>query len=195
MESVAGLFGGAGGAAGGEAAAAAGSSTTYTTISTAASVLQGLAQIKAGMDQQSLYAAEGAQARLRSRGEAVKYEMQANSIAKRALEAQALARARAAAGGIDPFSGSAMFIQNISAQEAGEEMELSRENAKLALLAGDQQAEAFKRAGKTARTRGLLSGIATVATSYGKTSKIGGPVAAPRAPTSSVNVWGVPRYG
>lgn len=171
MEAISGLFGG------GEGVGVTADSGTYSTVSTAASVLQGLAQMKAGSDQQALYAAEGAQARLRSRGEAVKYEQQANSIAKRALQAQALARARAAAGGIDPFSGSAMFIQNLSATDAGEEMELSRENAKLALLAGDQQAEAFKRAGKTARTRGLLSGLATVATSYGKTTKIGGPPA------------------
>lgn len=172
METISGLFGGAGEAAG---AATAGSSA-YSTASTMASIAQGIAQYAAGRQQEGLYEAQAAQARLQSRGEAVKYEQQANGIAKRALAAQALARARAAAGGIDPFSGSAMFIQSLSSQEAGEEIDLSRENAKLALLAGDQQAETYKRAGRTSRSRGLLTGLTTIATGFGKTSQVGGPV-------------------
>jgi hypothetical protein len=184
-------------AMGASAGTAATASTIFSTISTVASVVSGISQIAGGSQQESLYQAQAAQAKIQSRGEAVKYEQQANSIARRALEAQAMARARAAAGGIDPFSGSAQFIQDLSAQDAGEEIDLSRENAKLAALGGSAQVDALLRAGRTSRTRGLLSGLTTAGMGLARASQIGGPVAAPRSggPTSALNTWGMPAYG
>lgn len=151
------------------------SSQALQAISAVATVGSAVSQISAGYQQKAQYEFQAAQSRLQGRAQAVKYEQQGISIMKRSLEAQAMARARAAAGGIDPFSGSAKFIQDISAQDAGEEIDLSRENARLAALTGETQAETLRSAGRSTRSRGLLGGFTTVLEGGVKIGKIGGP--------------------
>lgn len=167
-------------------------------VAVAMMAMQAIGQVKQGKQEQKLYEAQAQQARDTSRVEAVKFEQQGNSILRRSLEAQAAARARAAAGGVDPFSGSAQFIQDLSAAEGMADFDLSRDNAKLAALGGIQQSGMLENAGRSARQRGLLAGIGTAGMGAMSFSKIGGPSkpsGGGTAPTSAVNTHGVSSYG
>lgn len=144
-------------------------------VAIAMAVVSGIQSIKQGKEQQKGLEMQAVQAELQSRGEAVKYEKQANNVLRRSLEAQAAARARAAAGGIDPFSGSAQFIQDLSARDGMEEFNLSRENAKLVALGGTAQAAQYRQAGRNARRGGLIAGLTSFAAGAASFSKIGGP--------------------
>lgn len=144
-------------------------------VAVALVAMQAIGQIKQGRQEQNLYQMQAVQARDQARVEAVKFEQQGNSILRRSLETQAAARARAAAGGIDPFSGSAQFIQDLSAAEGMADFDMSQDNAKLAALGGIRQAGLYEEAGRTARRRGLLAGIGTAGMGAVNFGKIGGP--------------------
>lgn len=145
----------------------------YVAIATA--IASGVSRIQQGRQAEDMYFAQAAQARTQARGEALKYQQQANAILRRSVEAQAAARARAAAGGIDPFSGSAQFIMDLSAAEGLREFDISMDNARLASLQGEQQGLQFITAGRRAKNRGLLEGIAAFGQAGEAYSKIGGP--------------------
>ena len=160
----------------------------------AAMAMQSMQQIQQGRFQASQYQAQGAQAKLQGRAQAVRYEQQGNAIMRRSLEAQAMARARAAAGGIDPFSGSAKFVQDLSARDAAEDLGILTDNAQLARLNGEAQASAYNSAARQARTNGLLAGFTTAATGYGQYSQLyggfgGGMTQAPAPVRDATPSW------
>lgn len=148
-------------------------------VAIALAVVSGIQSIQQGREQQKGLEMQAAQAELQSRGEAVKYEKQGNNVLRRSLEAQAASRARAAAGGVDPFSGSAQFIQDLSQKEGMEEFNMSRDNAKLVALGGTAQAAQYRQAGRNARRAGLIAGLTSFASAGTSFSKIGGPTGAP----------------
>lgn len=147
-------------------------------VAIAMAVFSGIKSIQQGKEQEKTYQMQAAQTQIQSRGEAVKYEQQANGVLRRSLEAQAASRARAAAGGVDPFSGSAMFNQILSAKDGGEEFNLSRENAKLVALGGEAQATQLRAAGRNARSQGLIAGMTSFATAGFGYSQLGAASAA-----------------
>ena len=120
-------------------------------VAIAMAVFSGIKSIQAGRQEEKSLQMQAVQTQIQSKGEAVKYEQQANNVLRRSLEAQAASRARAAAGGVDPFGGSAMLNQTLSAKDGGEEFNLSRENAKLMALGGEARALQLNAAGRNAR--------------------------------------------
>ena len=136
--------------------------------------MQAVSQVQQGRYQASQYEAQGSQARLQGRAQATRYEQQANAVMRRSLEAQALARARAAAGGLDPFSGSARFVQDLSARDAAADVGILSDNASLARMGGDTQAQMYSSAARQSRTTGLLAGATTAATGAGQYGKLYG---------------------
>lgn len=144
-------------------------------VAIAAVAMQAMNQMQQGQAQAAQYQAQATQVKLQGRAQAVKYEQQANNVLKRSLEAQAMARARAAAGGIDPFSGSAQFVQNLSAKEAGEDLSILKDNADLARLGGGFQASLYESAARTSRRSGLLSAFSTVGMGAARAYGVGGP--------------------
>jgi hypothetical protein len=101
----------------------------------------------------------------------VRYEQQGTAILKRSMEAQAMARARAAAGGLDPFSGSARFVQDLSAQDAAEDLGILADNAALARQGAIFQSDLYSSAARQSRSTGLLAGTTTAglgAAQYGR---------------------------
>jgi len=140
----------------------------------AAMAMQAMGQVQQGKFQASQYKAQAAQTRLQGRAQAVRYEQQGNAVMKRSMEAQAMARARAAAGGLDPFSGSAQFVQTLSAQDAAEDVGILSDNAQLARLGADAQAQSYDSAARYARNAGLLAGFTTAATAAGQYGRLYG---------------------
>jgi len=76
------------------------------------------------------------QAELQGRQGALNYNKQANNILDRQQQLQSMIRARAAAGGVNADTGSAMTMQEINAKRAGNEYNIAQENAEMALYGG-----------------------------------------------------------
>lgn len=137
--------------------------------------LQGINAIQGGRAEQAIYNAQARQARTSGRVDALRYEQQGNELLKRSLEAQATARARAAAGGVDPFSGSAAFIQQLSEKEGIEDLKLLQENAELALAGAETQADILTQSGRLARRRGLLGAATAIGQGIYSYGRLSGP--------------------
>lgn len=165
-------------------------SQVFQVVSAVASVASAVGSYQAGREQARGLQMQAVQAGIQSRGEAVKYEQQANNVLRRSLEAQAAARARAAAGGVDPFSGSAQFIQDLSAKDGMDEFNLSRENAKLVALSGASQQGQYMQAARNARKSGLVQGLTSLGVAASRIGKIGGPTGTP-APQTTTGLAGV----
>jgi hypothetical protein len=161
-------------------AAAYNAASPYVDIaSTSANALNAIHQ---GNIARGQYAAQAAQAGLQGRAQALRYAQQGNAVLNRSLEAQAMARARAAAGGIDPFSGSAQFVQELSSRDAASDLGLLGDNAEMARLAAATQEGIYRQAGREARRAGLLRGVTIAGEGVGRYMKLREPkVAKPAA--------------
>lgn len=140
-------------------------------VAIAAVALQAYSAYSGGRQQEKLARREAEQARFQGRVQALQYEQQANRMLKASLETQAAARARAAAGGVDPFSGSAGFVQHLSAVEGLEDFKILSGSAQLAREQGALQGSIYEDAGRYARRRGLLGAATAIASgvaSYGR---------------------------
>jgi hypothetical protein len=124
--------------------------------------MQAGTQMQQGRFQESMYNSQATQTRLQGRAQAVRYEQQANAVMKRSLSTQAMARARAFAGGIDPFSGSAQFVQTVSSRDAAQDVSMLKDNADMAVLNAGFQSNLYEQAGRQARSNGLLSAVTTM---------------------------------
>ena len=86
--------------------------------SLAMSAKQAKAQKQAGAMQQVIYDQRAAESRLKGRYEALEYKQRGVDALRRLNEVMAANVARAAAGGVDPVSGSAALINTVSEAEA-----------------------------------------------------------------------------
>lgn len=86
--------------------------------------------------QAAAYEIQAQQAALQGRQGALNYNKQANNILDRQQQLQAMIRARAAAGGVNADTGSAMTMQEVVSYRAGKEYNIAQENAETALYGG-----------------------------------------------------------
>ena len=86
------------------------------------------------------------QAELQGRQNALNYNRQAMQVFDRQQQLAATARARAAAGGLDPLTGSPMTIQQVDAMRANQEFGIAKENAQMAIYGGLAQSQSLQAA-------------------------------------------------
>lgn len=122
----------------------------------AATGLQMYGIYKKGRAEKLRYNQEAAQARLRGRSQAIAYKQQGADVLRRMNENMSTIVARAAAGGVDPLSGSAQALQNYARKEGYREYNTAIDNSQLALGMADYQAEIYKKAGRTAMTTAYI---------------------------------------
>ncbi len=138
-------------------------SAAGTAVSLVSAVGASAAQRQQAELQSQRLAIQAEQARLQGRQNALNYSNQANQIFERQQRIAAAGRARAAAAGIDPSTGSPMSVQQADALRAGREIQISRENAEMALyggLAASQDLQAASAiAGSFSTTPALLEGV------------------------------------
>lgn len=143
----------------------------------AAAGLQAVSSIKQGQYQKSMYDLQAKQAELQGRQNALNYSNQALNVLETQRRMASSLIARSAVGGIDPFSGSPMSVDQWNAFKAGEEYNLGLENADMAIAGGLAQSQSLKAAGKQAMQSAYMNAaisIASGAYSYGKLSTPGG---------------------
>jgi len=127
-----------------------------------AAVASALSSIRQGEQQKQAYEFQGQQAELQGRQNALNYNRQALTSFERQQRLAGTIRARAAAGGIDPLTGSPLSLDQWNAQRAGNEMKIARENADLSIAGGLAQSQQLYGAGDAAEQAGYMNAIAKV---------------------------------
>jgi len=130
-------------------------------IAVATSVASAYGKIQAGKAQQKAFAAQAeqaamqaTQARVQARSEALKFRRQGVEVLDRIVRTNATINARAGAGGIDPFSGSAKSLQQFALAKGGIEFFTAEDNEAITTLMGEQRAKQFMHQAATLTMRG-----------------------------------------
>ena len=126
----------------------------------AAAVAMG--QLYSGRQQQAMYRAQAAQAKLQGRSEAIRHKLEAGLVLRKLNETLATSVARASGANIDPFSGSALSLQNYALREGGRDYEAARDNATIAQKNSEATARMYEKAGKAAWTSALVQAAGTL---------------------------------
>ena len=124
--------------------------------------LKAYSQIEQGKMQQMSFRLQASQAELQGRQNALNYNRQALQVLQRQEGLAATVRARAASGGIDPFTGSPLTIQQVDMMKAQGEAQIAQENAQSAIYGSLAQSQSLQAAGSAARYMANLSALTTV---------------------------------
>jgi len=164
-----------------------------STVAAIASIASAVGSVREGYQRQAAYQQQAAMTRIQTEAQkleserrAIQYEQQGTAILRRINVANAAVSARAAAGGVMPFEGSAALIATTSEKTGGREYGFATEGAgstrRMGLVAaklGELKADPYSQAADTAVESGWMSAagkLGMAAFSYGK---IGGQTPAP----------------
>ena len=156
------------------AAAAAWAAANAGTIALASAAISATAAISSASAQSRQLKIKSAQAELQGRQNALQYSKQAYQVLERQQMLAGAVRARAASGGIDPFTGSPLTIQQADAMKAGEEYGIAQDNAQMAIYGGLAESQSLRSAASTTMATGVLSAVGSAGmglASYGATAK------------------------
>lgn len=156
------------------AAATAGMSTLQI-ASAALSAVSAVGQMQAGRQQARAYQAQAKQAELKGKQAELQYRQQGLEILRRTRQNISTVTARASAGGMDPYSGSSQSLRNYAAATGAEEFYLSRENAALAQITGEVNAQQYRMAASQARRQGFYNAVGTLGMTAANIGSLGGP--------------------
>lgn len=151
-------------------------------LAVAAMLVAAYGQYQQGQTQEKIYGAQAQQAEQQAAFQAEQVAMQGRSEAIRARgeglktltninRTISTVRARAGAGAIDPFGGSAGSLQTYALREGYTEFNLSQENAKLAQSSAAFQANIYKYQGQT--SAGIMRASGSAAAQAGTYQAIG----------------------
>lgn len=153
----------------------------------AGTALSVFSTLQAGAAQAQAQRMQAKQAELQGRQNALNYNRQAVQVFERQQRLNATVRARAAAAGLDPLSGSPLTIQQYNEMAAGREAQIAHENAQMAIYGGLGQSQSLQSAASQSMTGSLLNAVGDLATGAYKIGRVQVPdVLAPvetRTPT------------
>ena len=138
-----------------------------------------LSSIRQGEQQAERFRFEAQQAELQGRQNALNYNRQALIAFERQQKISGAIRARAAAGGIDPLTGSPLSVDQMNAQRANYEIQIARENAELAAAGGLAQSQQLYGAATVAEAAGITSAIGKIGMGYAMYNQSATPSAQP----------------
>lgn len=160
-----------------------------TAVSTISAIQSVQAQKQASQLQAQRFAIQAEQAKLQGRQNALNYNNQANQIFERQQQLAATVRARAAAAGINPLTGSPLSVQEADAIRAGREFQIAKENAEMSLYGGLAASQDLRTASSIAGSFSTTPGtLAAVGTGLMGLAKVGETVTPPRINPTSYNV-------
>lgn len=147
----------------------AANSTALTAASSVATLATTMAATSA---QASAQRVQAAQAELQGRQNALNYSRQASAVLNRQQQLAATARARAAAGGVDPFTGSPLTIQQVDSMRAGEEFSIAQQNAQTAIYGGLAQSQNLMSAAELTQGLGTLRAVSEGVTGAARVGRL-----------------------
>ena len=169
------------------AAIAAFAAANAGTLQAIGAVVSAVSTISQASAQAQQYKIQAQQAELQGRQNALQYSRQAVQVLERQQMLAGSVRARAASGGIDPFTGSPMTIQQADAMKAGEEYGIAKDNAQMAIYGGLAQSQSLRSAASTTMTTGLLA-------AGGNLLLAGGKYGETMTPTTYGRTWTPGKY-
>lgn len=154
---------------------AAGGMTAAQGIGMVASAASSMSQMMAARSQARGLAAQATMARIQGKQEALRYREQGLSVLDNILQTQAAINARAAAGGVDPFSGSAKALSEYALSRGALETYTIMDNQVIAERGGEMQAAEYMKQARSTMRAGFIGSIASGATTAYQFGLIGGP--------------------
>jgi len=130
-------------------------------------------QLRGAQAQAKGLAAQAGYTRMQAKQEAIKYKQQAVAVLDNILQTSAEVTARAGAGGIDPFTGSAGELQTLALAKGAQELYTVRDNELIALRGGELQAQQFMLQARSAKQAGFAAAIGTLGQGYMMKASIG----------------------
>ena len=156
------------------AVSAVSSSGIFSALGAMSSIMSGFSQYQAGQAQQQMYAQQARYAEIRAEAEANKYRQQGVAVMDRTLMTVAAIRARGAAGGIDPFGGTAAALSTYAFGKGFGEVNLAQDSAEMARLGGTIQSGIYTGMGNQAAFAGTSRMVGSVFSGLYSASQIGG---------------------
>ena len=154
--------------------AVAATSGVMSALGSIASVASAVGAFASGNQQQAMYDAQAKQAQLRAQAEELKYKQQGVAVLQKTNMTAAAIAARAGAGSVDPFSGSASDLTSYAFGQGFGEFNLTQSNAALAREQGVYQAGIYRMMGQQAYTAGIAKGVGSIFSGLMTASTIGG---------------------
>ena len=143
-------------------AAASAFATKYAgAIALAGTGVSALTAYQSGQMQAMGMRLQASQAELQGRQNALNYNRQALTVLNRQQQIAATVRARAASGGLDPFTGSPLSIQQVDMMKAQNEAQIAQDNAQMAVYGGLSQSQSLQAAATGAEFIGTIGAIGT----------------------------------
>jgi len=155
-------------------------------IAVAGAAVSAFGQMQAGKAQARGLAQQAALAQVQARGEALKYRQQGVETLKNIVRTNSTLNARAAAGGIDPFSGSAAGLAQFTQSEGAKEFFVTEDNQIIAREGGAIQAKLYMDQAKQTKRGAMFAAAGTLLSAAGSFSKIGG-APSPSRPGANVS--------
>lgn len=134
--------------------------------------------VNAAEQQSAAQLLQARQAELQGRQNALNYNRQAIQVFERQQRLAGTIRARAAAAGVDPLTGSPMTLDQVNAMTAGREMAIAQENAEMAIYGGLAQSQSLQSAASTTMTQGITGGLMNLGLAAAGMAKTATPSAA-----------------
>jgi len=144
-------------------------------IALAGSAVSAYTQYQSGQMQATGMNLQAAQAELQRRQTALNLCRQAVNVLRRQEQLAASVRARAASGGVDPFTGSPLTIQQIDSLMAQEEVDIAKQNAEIAVYGGLAQSQSLQSAASSTQFMSGLGALGSLARGVGQFSDIALP--------------------
>ena len=137
--------------------------------------LSAVAGLKSGQAQASGLRSQAMQTRMQAKGEALKYKQQGVAVLDNILQTQATINARAGAGSIDPYSGSAGNLSIQALAKGALEKYMTVEGQIISIRSGEMQAEEYESAARSAMSQAKMGAIMSVAKGAFSYGTLGGP--------------------
>lgn len=138
------------------------------------SAVSAVGSIAAGNAQAQAYKMQATSSLIEGNQRALEYRRQGNQVLQKILETQASVAARGAAGGIDPYSGSAGALSEYALAKGTDEFIYAQDNAQMAILGGQANAAGYRSAASSARSMGLINAAGSLIGGIAKANSIGG---------------------
>jgi len=157
-------------------------------LAAASSAVSAVGSIAAGESQRQTAYAQARQSELQAKSEALRYRQQGVEVMNKTLATAATIRARAAAGSVDPFGGSALALTQYAFGKGLEEKMMTEDNASISLLGGEINASELRRQGDAAAQAGYIKAFGTLLSAGSQMGQIGGPPTGTTLGNSSLNL-------
>lgn len=144
-------------------------------IALGASGLSAVAGLKSGQATAGGLRSQAMQTRMQAKGEELKYKQQGVAVLDNILQTQATINARAGAGSIDPYSGSAGSLAIQALAKGALEKYMTVEGQIISLRSGELQAQEYESAARSAMSQARMGAIMSLAQGAFSYAMLGGP--------------------